>query len=186
MTDPFKRGSAPGRERAEYERPGTFKQGHEKRGGRKPGTPNAFSADYRRAVLEAAYRVGQDGNGKDGLIGYLRWVARHHPAIYCGALLVNLLPLEYVGDAALDQPRRTKAEINEWVREYVGLTRKNRTKRQIKIEAGSPWDWTGQDFPVGPLMHTTIADPKGFCQLLAAAFLRPPTRSQRGLAQRRA
>ena len=31
MTDPFKRGSAPGRERAEYERPGTFKQG-QKRG----------------------------------------------------------------------------------------------------------------------------------------------------------
>jgi hypothetical protein len=113
MTNPSKRDSAPGRERPDYERPGTFKPGHEKRGGRKPGTPNAFSADYRRAIREAAYRVGEDGNGKDGLIGYLRWVARRHPVIYCSALLMNVLPLEYVEDAPLDQPRPTKVELND-------------------------------------------------------------------------
>ena len=48
MTNPFRRGSAPGREQPDYLRPGSFKPGHEKRGGRKRGTPNAVSADYKK------------------------------------------------------------------------------------------------------------------------------------------
>ena len=71
MTNPFKRGSAPDRARPAYLRPGSFKKGREKRGGRKRGTPNFFSADYKKAILEAAYRIGRDGNGKDGVVGYL-------------------------------------------------------------------------------------------------------------------
>ena len=80
MTDRKKRGSAPGRERAANQRPGSFKPGHKKQGGRKRGTPNALTADYKKAAMEAAYRVGEDGNGKDGLVGYLKWVAMCHPA----------------------------------------------------------------------------------------------------------
>ena len=57
MTDPFKRGSAPGRERPEHQRPGTFKRGREKRGGRKRGTRNAFSADYKRAILDVPLQL---------------------------------------------------------------------------------------------------------------------------------
>jgi hypothetical protein len=40
MKNPYKRGSAPDRARADYQRPGSFKSGHEKLGGRKRGTPN--------------------------------------------------------------------------------------------------------------------------------------------------
>jgi hypothetical protein len=76
------RGSAPGRAQPAYLRPGSFKQGHEKRGGRKRGTPNLLSIDYKKAILEAAYRIGQDGNGKNGVVGYLLWVAERHPQIF--------------------------------------------------------------------------------------------------------
>jgi hypothetical protein len=65
MTNPFKQGSAPGRERPEYLRPGTFEKSHEKRDGRKRGTPNVFSRDYKQALFEAAYSY--DGNGKKRL-----------------------------------------------------------------------------------------------------------------------
>ncbi len=58
MTNPYQRGSAPGREQPDFLRKASFKTGHEKKGGRKRGTPNAFSADYKRALVEAAYRVG--------------------------------------------------------------------------------------------------------------------------------
>ena len=70
MKGPFTRGSAWGRAQPEHLRPGSFKRGHEKRGGRKRGTPNLLSVDYKKAILEAAYRIGYDGNGKNGVCGY--------------------------------------------------------------------------------------------------------------------
>ena len=76
--------------------PGSFKPGHKKLGGRKKGTPNALSADYVSAVLEAAYRVGRDGNGKDGFVGYLRWLFIKCPKVAC-ILLSRVLALEDCG-----------------------------------------------------------------------------------------
>jgi hypothetical protein len=55
MTNAFTRGTAPGRERDASQRPGSFKPGHKKLGGRKKGTPNALSVDYKTAVIAAAY-----------------------------------------------------------------------------------------------------------------------------------
>jgi len=49
---------------------GTFRNGHEKRGGRKRGTPNMISQSLREAIIEAGHQVGSDGQGKDGLRGY--------------------------------------------------------------------------------------------------------------------
>ena len=85
---------APGRARDADQRSGSFKPGHKKLGGRKRGTPNAASPDYRKTIIEAACRVGGDGGGRDGLVGYLRWVARHHPKVFCSQFLPNVLAME--------------------------------------------------------------------------------------------
>ena len=183
MTNPFRRGSAPGREQPDYLRPGSFKPGHEKRGGRKRGTPNAVSADYKRSILEAAYRVGNDGNGKDGLVGYFEWVGLRFPTIFYTVLLVSLLPHECAEDSTSEQPHRTKEESNEVFATTLGSRGRSRSKRQIaRPKSRSPWDWTGQDFPVGSLMQLAVEEPKAFCTLIVAAFLRPPSKQQRGLA----
>ncbi len=143
MINPLKRGGAPNRAQPYYARPGSFKSGHEKRGGRKRGTPNLISADYRTAIFEAAYRVGNDGNGKDGIVGYFKWVAASHPAIF-STQLGNLLPLEFAERNAPEEPPRTIEEINQSVRHYIGLEGANRTKREeVQVESQSPWDWTG-------------------------------------------
>ena len=186
MTNSTRRGSAPGRARDADQRPGGFKQGHEKRGGRKRGTPNFFSQDYKKAIFEAAYRVGYDGNGKDGLVGYLMWVALRDPESFIGILLIRLLWLQYPESNTQEGPRPTKDELNELVREHIGLTSKNRTRQTDAAEFWSPGDWTGKDFPVSSLMRLAVAYPKGFCKALAATLPRPPTAWQRGLAARRA
>ena len=184
MTNPFTRGSASGRERPEYLRPGTFKRGHEKRGGRERGTLNAFSREHKRALFEAAYRIGFDGNGKNGFVGYFHWVRVQHPLIFFGVLMIPLM-LKLAEEPA--SPQSTIEELNEQVRNSLRLARKERMKRQtVQTESPSPWDWTGQEPPVGPLMHLAVGDPKAFCTLMTAAFLRPPTRWQRGVAARRA
>ena len=63
MTNPLKRGSAPNRAQPDYARPGSL-SGREKRGGRKRGTPNLISADYRKAILEAAYQLETTGTAR--------------------------------------------------------------------------------------------------------------------------
>jgi hypothetical protein len=82
MANPFTRGSAWDRARPDYSRTGDFKRGHEKLGGRKPGTKNLFSTEYKMALLEAAYRVGYHGNGKDGVRGYFTWVSERDPGFF--------------------------------------------------------------------------------------------------------
>ena len=67
MADRLKRGSAPGRARSENQRPGSFKKGHKKRGGRQRGTPNKFSSEYKKQIFEAANRVGMTPLGIIGI-----------------------------------------------------------------------------------------------------------------------
>jgi hypothetical protein len=177
MRNAFTRGSAPDRARPSDSRPGSFKPGHEKQGGRKRGTPNLFSIDYKRAILEAAYRIGQDGNGKNGITGYFSWVAKCHPRA-CVSLLMKLLLLEHADSEASEELRWTIEEIDQSVREYIGLTGQHRTKGQ--------WGWTGQDLPVGSLMQLAVENPKAFCTLVAAAFLRPPTKRRQPAVRHRA
>jgi hypothetical protein len=87
---------------------------------------NSFSIDYKKAIFEAAYRIGYDGNGKNGVVGYFSWVAERHPRICGTVLLINLLPLEYADSDTPEEPCLTMEEINQEVRAYIGLTDKNR------------------------------------------------------------
>jgi hypothetical protein len=88
-----------------------FQKGHPKIGnaGRKPG-PNPFQKLLHDAVLEAAEQVGEvkvvektdkngrvcrttyEWNGKDALVGYLRFLAVYHPPTFAG-LLGRVMPL---------------------------------------------------------------------------------------------
>ena len=208
MPNPFTSGSASGRAQPADRRPGTFKPCHEKRGGRKRGTANLLSIDFKRRLFEAAYRIGQDGNGMNGFVGYFSWVSEYHPRAY-GSLLPNVLVLENAERDTPEEPRSTIEEIsqavrdyiglpgvnratgqpvtpeeprslieaiNQEVRDYIGLTGENRTTRKpVELESEPPWAWTGQPFPVGSLMQLAVENPKAFCTLCAAAFLRLPT-----------
>jgi len=177
MTNPSRRGSAPNRAQPDYARRGSFGQGHKKLGGRKRGTPNVFSIDYKKAIIEAAWRIGEDGNGKDGIVGYFKWVVVHHTAVFLSPLLINLLKLELAERNTPEGPHRTMEEINQHFRDYIGLTGRNRAETETgEVGSRSQWDWTGQPFPVGSLMQVAVKNPKEFCTLFAAAFLRPPTK----------
>ncbi len=179
------RGSSPGRARDAYQRSGDFQAGHQKRGGRQKGTPNFFSADLKKALCEAADRIGYDGNGKDGRKGYFVWVAMHHPGVFAIEFLVRLLLWE-------DEPSAMAAERDRWARQYNGKRNNNGKRNSGKRTAGAApsrpvnaaaADWTGRDDLVGNLMHVAVADPKSFCRLLGAACLTVP-KNRRGRVMR--
>jgi hypothetical protein len=141
MTDRFNRGNAPGRARSEDQRPGSFKKGHQKRGGRQRGTPNKFSAEYKKNIFEAANRVGEDANGTFGIVGYLEWVARHHPRIMCG-LLGSVMELQELEIGQPQQPRGTAEQLNE-IAAYFGFGSNDQTQAE-PAEPRSVPDRTGR------------------------------------------
>lgn len=67
-----------------------------KTGGRTAGTPNKTTAALKDAILAAAEAVGHDGNGKEGLTGYLKFLAAGEPKAFAG-LLGKVLPMQVFG-----------------------------------------------------------------------------------------
>lgn len=93
--------------------------------GRKRGSVNRKTAILKEAILLAAELEGDqdlrttarlnsetDGESakRGGLVGYLRWVARNHPATFAG-LLGRVLPMQVRVDAHADVTYRTVAEV---------------------------------------------------------------------------
>ena len=154
MSNPFSRGSAPGRARDADQRRGSFKPGHKKVGGRKKGTPNRISADFKTAVLAVADRIGMDGKGKDGVVGYFGYIAERYPAAYC-KLVSRFIDFEEV------YPERSSPiadQLNSDLREHMHAKR-NPAKA-----------------PPDEMLITAIRDPEAFGTAIAALLPRPTKR----------
>ncbi len=118
------RGSTPNRAREAPQRRGSFEKGHVKMGGRTQGTPNVMTRELKAAILEAAHRLGSNGKGKDGVVGYLTHLAKDDLKTFV-TLLSAVLPLQIKKEAKNrryyydHKPVRypTVAEIRENMRE---------------------------------------------------------------------
>jgi hypothetical protein len=173
MANPFTRGS------------GDFKRRHEKLGGRKPGTKNLFSTEHKMAILEAAYRVGYDGNGKDGVRGYLTWVGERDPGFFYAKLWVSLLLLEEAEACAPERPRPI-VEDNQVLRDLIARKDQRRAADQAaQDESQAPRAWTAQPSPVGDLMQLAVENHQAFCKLIIAGLLQPPAKRRRRGDQRK-
>lgn len=103
--------------------------------GRAAGTPNRTTRILKEAVIMAAEQVGEDGKGKDALLGYLRNIARADFKTYT-QLLLKVLPLQITGDAekpvvltldektlaAMSKKSPEKLEILRDVLKAIGIT----------------------------------------------------------------
>jgi hypothetical protein len=79
--------------------------------GRKKGVPNKTTATLKEAILLAAEQVGENGAGKDGLVGYLRTVAATDVKAFA-SLLGKVLPMQVTGpDDADGMPGAIKISI---------------------------------------------------------------------------
>lgn len=99
-------------------KPRGFVKGQEKKGGREKGTQNKTTVLLKEAILLAAQAEGSDRLGKDGLVGYLRTLARREPAVY-GRLLEKLLPYQLTGKdgSPMQMVHRTKEQLVERFKE---------------------------------------------------------------------
>jgi len=61
--------------------------------GRPKGVKNKITRELKEAIVTAAELVGANQKGRDGLVGYLSWMAMKHPALFA-RLLEKLLPLQ--------------------------------------------------------------------------------------------
>lgn len=65
--------------------------------GRKHGELNKTTRTLKEAILLAAEQSGNDGKGKEGLVGYLRRVADEDVKAFSG-LLGKVLPMQVTGE----------------------------------------------------------------------------------------
>lgn len=78
-------------------RPGTFKKGNQfAKGHRGSGGKKLMTKNIVEAALAAAEAVGRDGNGKDGMVGYLTSVAKRHPKQFI-TFLGRCIPVQVHG-----------------------------------------------------------------------------------------
>ena len=73
-----------------------FVDGHNLGRGRPRGVRNKTTRIMRDAILIAAESLGEDGEGLDGLVGFLRESAQLERAAYL-SLMAKLIPLQVVG-----------------------------------------------------------------------------------------
>src|SRR5262245_19082304 len=59
-----------------YENLKPFKKGHKKLGGRKKGVPNKSSLGLQKPILAALDRIGSDGKGTGGYVGFVASLSR--------------------------------------------------------------------------------------------------------------
>jgi hypothetical protein len=65
--------------------------------GRPKGSPNKTTAALKDAIILAAEQTGNDGKGRDGLVGYLKHVAATDVKAFAG-LIGRVIPLQIGGD----------------------------------------------------------------------------------------
>jgi hypothetical protein len=92
----FTRGSAPNR--SHKNAPGRHRfssdnQPPKAKRGRPKGSTNRYSRDLQEDLWEALERVGRDGKGEGGRVGYLMWLAREEPKS-CTLLLRGTQPAQ--------------------------------------------------------------------------------------------
>jgi ParB-like nuclease domain len=90
------RGSAPNR--SHKNAPGRHRfssdnQPPKSKRGRPKGSMNKFSRNLREDLMEATERLGRDGEGEDGVVGYLMWLGLAEPKSYA-MLLRGMMPAE--------------------------------------------------------------------------------------------
>jgi hypothetical protein len=71
-------------------------EGKGRNSGRQKGTPNKITRLLKEAIPEALERLGSDGKGKDGIVGFLMVAAVTETAAYL-RLLDRLLPYQITG-----------------------------------------------------------------------------------------
>ena len=73
-------------------------------GDRHKGSKNRIPLLVREAVVIAADELGSDGQGREGLVGWLKNLARRHPTTFA-QLLGRLIPMEVAASLTVeDEP----------------------------------------------------------------------------------
>ncbi len=96
-----------------------FKKGHKKVGGRKKGVPNKVPGSVKKAMVDGAARIGLDGNGFGGLVGFVIRVGILQPEALMRSL-IRLLSAELRSKPTvaytIDPSKLTEEELATYLR----------------------------------------------------------------------
>ena len=99
--------------------------------GRPKGTPNRVTVVLKQAVMLAAEDVGEDGNGLDGVRGYMRRLAINEPSVFA-QLLRRIMPVQVRTDI---DPRSTLGQVLDAVKARVEMEK----AKVIEVKPRQTW-----------------------------------------------
>jgi hypothetical protein len=113
------RGSQPGRARVAGKR---FTKDYQPKGrGRRKGVPNIITREVKEAILAACKAVGSDGHGKDGLTGYMMFLAREYPPTMGMLLLAVMRTQVTVERIERPEPYQTYEQMCAELKQQYGI-----------------------------------------------------------------
>lgn len=142
------------------EQTGRFVKGH-KGPGRSKGGHNKTTRVLKEAVILAAEQVGEDKRGKDGLLGYLRNIAKSDFKCYT-QLLLKVLPLQVTGDP--DRP--VVLTLDEQT--LAAMAKKSPDKLELLRDVLRAIGVTASGQIPAALVEKPKADPSAYAQSLRA------------------
>jgi hypothetical protein len=77
--------------------------------GRPQGSQNKTTSALKEAILMAAEATGEDGGGKNGLIGYCTFLAKKEPRAFA-SLLGRVLPMQISGSLAVNDATKEQRD----------------------------------------------------------------------------
>ena len=125
--------------------PTSFRKGRAKTGGRKPGSSNMLTREIRECILQAATEFGSDGKGKEGAVGFFKYMTKQNLTAFA-MLLARILPTQ-VNAEINSQPRRlpSREEIIAELKQ-LGLPIERIFEQGVMLEL-KPERGSGDDTP---------------------------------------
>ena len=125
--------------------PTSFRKGRAKTGGRKPGSSNLLTREIRDCIWQAASEFGSDGKGKEGAVGFFKYMAKQNLTAFA-MLLARILPTQ-VNAEINSQPRHlpSREEIVTELRQ-LGLPIERIFEQGVMLEL-KPERGSGEDTP---------------------------------------
>ena len=96
-------------------------EGNKRGRGRPPGAQNYYTRQVKEAILEAANQLGEDGEGYDGLVGYMRFLGRSEPktfAMLLRAVMPTQVDIKTVEQVGRPKRYQTSEEVLEELKMY--------------------------------------------------------------------
>lgn len=137
-------------------KPGRLKPKGPPRGGSRKGTSHKMNRIVKELVVDAMHASGSDGKGREGAVGYLKWLSRKRPDAFA-QLVGKVIPQQVIVDLPAPEDEHEYRYSAQEIREAL-MERGFRPPTLIDSDPTDPSSTIDADYTEVVREDTTAAD----------------------------